>query len=311
MWSWTGSKKKLPSSIAERRRWIEPGDQHLSVAEQCALVGLARSTYYHAGVGESADNLALMRVIDEQYLKTPFQGSRGMTQWLMRQGYAVNRKRVQRLMRTMGLEAIYPRRRTSDPCQDHRIYPYLLRNLRVERADQVWSADITYVPLARGFMYLVAVLDWHSRYVLSWELSNTLDSSFCVSALEAALAQRQPEIFNTDQGSQFTSQAFTGVLTQSGIAISMDGRGRALDNVFIERLWRTVKYVREHLPARLPDGAGTRAWPGGLLRVLFVRAPAHGAELSNAVGGVLRRPATAAEKTNNFRREKIRTSSGL
>jgi putative transposase len=214
-------KKKLPSSTAERRRWIEPVDQCLSVADQCAIVGLPRSTYYHAGVGESDENLALMRVIDEQYLQTPFFGSRGMTQWLKRQGYAVNRKRVQRLMRLMDLEAIYPRQRTSDPCQEHHIYPYLLRNITIERPDQVWSADITYVPLARGFMYLVAVLDWHSRYVLSWELSNTLDSRFCVSALQAALAQRQPEIFNTDQGAQFTSQAFTGVLEQSGIAISM------------------------------------------------------------------------------------------
>jgi putative transposase len=215
----------------------------LTVSEQCALVGLARSTYYHAGTGESDENLALMRLIDQQYLKTPFYGSRRMTQWLLRQGYAVNRKRIQRLMRMMGVEAIYPRRRTSQPGAGHRIYPYLLRDLAIERPDQVWSADITYVPLARGFMYLVAVLDWHSRYVLSWELSNTLDSGFCVAALEAALAQRRrPEIFNTDQGAQFTSQAFTSVLLGAGVAISMDGRGRALDNVFIERLWRTVKY---------------------------------------------------------------------
>jgi len=194
------------------------------------------------GLGESAENLRLMRLIDEQYLHTPFAGSRGLTQWLMRQGYAVNRKRIKRLMRSMGLEAIYPRPRTSVPCPEHRIYPYLLRNLAIERPDHVWSTDITYVPLRQGFMYLVAVLDWHSRYVLSWELSNTLDSAFCVSALEAALAHGRPEIFNTDQGAQFTSQAFTGVLEAAGIAISMDGRGRALDNVFIERLWRTVKY---------------------------------------------------------------------
>ena len=198
-------------------------------------------------MGESDENLKLMRLIDEQYLHTPFYGSRGLTQWLIRQGYDVNRKRVRRLMRVMGLEAIYPRRRTSEACPGHRIYPYLLRNLAIERPDQVWSTDITYVPLRRGFMYLVAVLDWHSRYVLSWELSNTLDSAFCVSALEAALAQQQPEIFNTDQGAQFTSQAFTGVLANAGIAISMDGRGRALDNVFIERLWRTVKYENIYL----------------------------------------------------------------
>ena len=188
-----------------------------------------------------------MRLIDEQYLHTPFYGSRSLTQWLMREGHVVNRKRVQRLMRVMGLEAIYPRRRTSDPCLEHRIYPYLLRNLAIERVDQVWSTDITYVPLRHGFMYLVAVLDWHSRYVLSWELSNTLDSAFCVSALDAALARGRPEIFNTDQGSQFTSRAFTSVLEGAGIAISMDGRGRALDNVFIERLWRTVKYENIYL----------------------------------------------------------------
>ena len=208
---------------------------------------LPRSTYYHPGLGESDENLKLMRLIDEQYLHTPFYGSRGMTQWLIRQGYDVNRKRVQRLMRVMGLEAVYPRRRTSVPCPEHRIYPYLLRNLAIERPDQVWSADITYVPLRRGFMYLVAVLDWHSRYVLSWELSNTLDSAFCVAALEAALESQRPEIFNTDQGAQFTSQAFTGVLEAADIAISMDGRGRALDNVFIERLWRTVKYENIYL----------------------------------------------------------------
>jgi putative transposase len=211
------------------------------------LLDLPRSTYYHGGRGESDENLKLMRLIDEQYLHTPFYGSRGMTQWLIRQGYDVNRKRVQRLMRVMGLEAIYPRRRTSVPAPEHRIYPYLLRNLAIERPDQVWSADITYVPLRRGFMYLVAVLDWHSRYVLSWELSNTLDSSFCVAALEAALTRQQPAIFNTDQGAQFTSQAFTGLLEATGIAISMDGRGRALDNVFIERLWRTVKYENIYL----------------------------------------------------------------
>jgi putative transposase len=242
MWSSTGSKKKLPATIADRRAWIDPSDARMSIGEQCALLGLSRSTYYHAGVGESDENLALMRMIDEQYLETPFYGSRRMTQWLLRQGCAVNRKRVQRLLRLMNLEAIYPRQRTSTPGENHRIYPYLLRNVMIDRVDQVWSTDITYVPLSRGYMYLAAVIDWHSRYVLSWELSNTLDSRFCVKALQAALTHRQPEIFNTDQGAQFTSEAFTGVLLDAGIAISMDGRGRALDNVFIERLWRSVKY---------------------------------------------------------------------
>ena len=183
-----------------------------------------------------------MRRIDEQYLLAPFYGSRKMTQCLARHGYAVNRKRVQRLMRVMGIEAIYPKRRTSQPGLGHKIYPYLLRGLAVTRPDQVWAADITYVPLAHGFMYLVAVMDWYSRYVLSWRLSNSLEGSFCLEALDAALALGRPEIFNTDQGSQFTSQAFTSRLEASGVAVSMDGRGRALDNVFVERLWRSVKY---------------------------------------------------------------------
>jgi putative transposase len=217
------------------------------VRRQCELLGLNRSSLYYEPAPETAENLRLMRLLDEEYTAHPFYGSRRLTAWLMRRGEAVNRKRVQRLMRLMGLEAIYPRPRLSAAGGGHRVYPYLLRGVRVKRPDQVWSADITYVPLRRGFMYLVAVLDWHSRYVLSWELSNTLDSGFCVAALEAALASRQPEIFNTDQGAQFTSQAFTGMLEAADIAISMDGRGRALDNVFIERLWRTVKYENIYL----------------------------------------------------------------
>jgi len=183
-----------------------------------------------------------MRLLDRQYLDTPFFGSRRMTLWLRSRGFTLNRKRVQRLMQVMGLEAIYPRCRTSVPNLEHKIYPYLLRELVVGRPNQVWSADITYIPLRHGFMYLVAVLDWHSRYVVSWRLSNTLDSDFCVSALQEALTHSHPEIFNTDQGAQFTARAFTSVLADAGIAISMDGRGRALDNVFVERLWRTVKY---------------------------------------------------------------------
>jgi putative transposase len=183
-----------------------------------------------------------MRQIDAIHLEYPTFGSRMMTAWLDRQGLSVNRKRVQRLMRLMGLEAIYPRQRTSLPGVGHRIFPYLLRDFVVSENDQVWSADITYIPLARGFMYLVAILDWHSRYVVAWELSNTLHADFCIAALNESLAERRPRIFNTDQGAQFTSAPFRGVLESAGIAISMDGRGRALDNVFIERLWRTVKY---------------------------------------------------------------------
>jgi putative transposase len=194
-------------------------------------------------VETSAEDLRLMRLIDEQYLRTPFFGSRQMSRWLLRDPKeCVNRKRVKRLMRVMGIEAIYPKPRTTIRNHRHRVFPYLLRNVEIVRKDQVWSTDITYIPLRHGFMYLVAVMDWHSRYVLSWRLSNSLEGYFCLDALEEALTVSTPEIFNTDQGSQFTSTRFTNTLTQHNVAISMDGRGRALDNVFIERLWRTVKY---------------------------------------------------------------------
>jgi putative transposase len=209
---------------------------------QCTLVGLAHSTWYYRPAGESAENLALMRAIDEQYLRRPFYGSRKLSKVL-----GVNRKRIQRLMRVMGIEAIYPKRRTTWPGAGHKIYPYLLRNVEVTRPDQVWASDITYVPLRHGFLYLVAVMDWYSRYVISWRLSNTLTGSFCLEALDEALAQATPEIFNSDQGSQFTAAAFTSRLESCGIAISMDGRGRAIDNVFIERLWRSVKYEEVYL----------------------------------------------------------------
>jgi putative transposase len=205
-------------------------------------VGLARSTSYYRPTGESAENLALMRRIDEQYLRIPFYGSRKLAVVL-----GVNRKRIQRLMRVMGIEAIYPKRRTTWPGAGHKIYPYLLRNMDVTQPDQVWASDITYVPLRHGFMYLVAVMDWYSRYVLSWRLSNTLTGSFCLEALDEALTRAKPEIFNSDQGSQFTATAFTSRLESRGIAISMDGRGRAIDNVFIERLWRSVKYEEVYL----------------------------------------------------------------
>jgi putative transposase len=221
---------------------IELNHPRLSVRRQCELMGLSRSSVYYQPACETAENLHLMRRMDEQYLKTPFYGSRRLTVWLNRQGCAVNRKRVQRLMRLMGLEAIYPRPRTSIVNPSHKIYPYLLRDLAIIHPHQVWSTDITYIPMPQGFMYLVAILDWYSRYVLSWRLSNTLDGSFCLEALEEALALGKPRIFNSDQGVQFTSLEFTGRLETAGIAISMDGRGRALDNVFVERLWRSVKY---------------------------------------------------------------------
>lgn len=214
----------------------------MSISRQCELLGIARSTWYYEAVGETQENLALMRRIDEQYLKTPFYGSRKIADVLH-----VNRKRVQRLMRLMGLVAIYPKRRTTQPASGHKIYPYLLRNVAITYPNQVWSTDITYLPLHHGFLYLVAVIDWYSRYVLSWRLSNTMDGLFCLEALDEALAISQPEIFNSDQGSQFTAQAFTSRLLTRGVAISMDGRGRALDNVFIERLWRTVKYEEVYL----------------------------------------------------------------
>ena len=209
---------------------------------QCELLGLARSSLYYQAAQETATNLRLMRLLDEEYTRHPFYGSRRLTAWLISQGEEVNRKRVQRLLRLMGLEAIYPKPRLSAPDPSHKVYPYLLRGVGIERVNQVWSADITYVPMPKGFMYLAATIDWYSRYVLSWRLSNTLDGVFCQEMLDEALGQGRPEIFNTDQGVQFTALAFTERLKQAGVLISMDGRGRCLDNVFVERLWRTVKY---------------------------------------------------------------------
>jgi putative transposase len=208
---------------------------------------LNRSTFYYEPAVESPENLRLMGLIDRQYTDCPFYGSRRMTAWLNEdEGEHVNRKRVARLMRLMGLEAVYPKPKLSGG-RKHKVYPYLLRGVRIDRADQVWSTDITYVGLPGGFMYLCAVIDWHSRFVLSWELSNTLDGSFCLEALEAALSRGKPEVFNTDQGVQFTAEAFTGRLEQAGVKVSMDGVGRCLDNVFVERLWRSVKYEDVYL----------------------------------------------------------------
>jgi putative transposase len=214
----------------------------LSIVRQCELLDLPRSTRYYQPAGESPQNLALMQQIDVLYTKWPFYGSRKLAEEL-----GVNRKRVQRLMRLMGIAAIHARRRTTRPAPGHKIYPYLLRNVEIVRPNQVWSSDITYVPVRHGFLYLVAVMDWFSRYVLSWRLSNTLDGGFCLEALDEALSRNRPEIFNSDQGSQFTALAFTERLLRCDVAISMDGRGRALDNVFIERLWRSVKYEEVYL----------------------------------------------------------------
>lgn len=231
------------------RTLIEPLHSAIPVARQCELLGLARSSLYYVPKGENAENLVLMRLIDEQYTRTPFYGSPKMTWWLKAEGHAVNRKRVARLMRRMGLCAIYAKPRLSEDREPHEIYPYLLRGVRIERPNQVWSTDITYIRLRQGFVYLVAVMDWFSRYVLSWQLSISLEPDFCIRALEMALraGTGKPEIFNTDQGPQFTCHAFTRRLLDEGVSISMDGRGRALDNIFVERLWRSVKYEEVYL----------------------------------------------------------------
>jgi putative transposase len=247
----------LPDSIDFKRECIESGIAGLSVRRQCELLGLNRSSWYYRPAGESAENLQWMRRIDEQYLKTPCYGSRKMARQL-----GISRSRAQRLMRLMGLEAIYPKPHLSRNDAEHRIYPYLLRNVAIVRPNQVWSSDITYVPMPHGWMYLTVVMDWYSRYVLSWRLSNTLDGLFCLEALEEALSRGTPEIFNTDQGVQYTATAFTDRLESAGVAISMDGRGRWMDNVFVERLWRTLKYECIYLH----DYATVRALEAGLAR---------------------------------------------
>ena len=229
-------------SSLERRALVEPDDPVLSIAAQCRLLRVARSTLYYQPEPVDPDDLAMMRRIDELYMASPFYGSRRMVAVLRREGWEVNRKRVQRLMRVMGLEAIYQKPNTSKAHPAHKVYPYLLRDLVIERPNQVWCADITYIPMAKGFVYLVAVMDWFSRRVLGWRLSISMDAEFCVDALQDALARYgKPEIFNTDQGVQFTSADFLAVLESGGIRISMDGKGRFLDNIFIERLWRSLK----------------------------------------------------------------------
>jgi putative transposase len=226
---------------------IEPGHPEIAIDRQCDLIGLSRSSYYYELSEADLDNVLLMRLLDEQFTKTPFYGVEKMTAWLRRKGYVVNPKRVRRLLRLMGIEAIYSKPRLSLGNTGHLKYPYLLRNLAIVYPNQVWSTDITYIRMKSGFVYLVAVIDWYSRYVLAWELSNTLDTGFCVSALERAFRVGVPEIFNTDQGVQFTSDDFTKRLLVRDIRISMDGRGRALDNIFVERLWRSVKYEEVYL----------------------------------------------------------------
>ncbi len=239
--------------ISTRRTWIK-SSKYTSIRQQCRLAGISRSHFYYDAVPVSPMNLLLMRLIDEQYLNHPEYGSPRMTDWLIRENYQVNHKRISRLMQTMGLQAITPGPHTSKPAPGHKIYPYLLRNVSITRVSQVWSADFTYIPMRCGYLYLAAIIDWYSRYVLSWQLSNTMENTFCVAALNEALNRYgHPEIFNTDQGSQYTSENHTSVLLDNKIAISMDGRGRALDNAFVERLWWTVKY-EDVYPKNYEDG---------------------------------------------------------
>jgi putative transposase len=241
-------------SRGERKAMIRRDRPDLSLSRQCEILAISRSSFYYTPKGESPENLALMRRLDELFLKYPFYGSRQMVRHLRREGLYVGRHRVRRLMRLMGLSAIYQAPRTSTPHPEHRIYPYLLGNLQISRPNQVWCADITYIPVQRGFLYLVAIMDWATRHVLAWRLSNTMDVRFCVEALNEALARNgKPEIFNTDQGSQFTGFEFTGILKNAEITISMDGRGRYMDNIFIERLWRSLKYEAVYLH-ELSDG---------------------------------------------------------
>jgi putative transposase len=252
---------------------IERAHPRLSIVRQCQLVSISRSAYYGRVRGESPLNFALMRLIDEQFLETPWYGSRQMARHLRRQGCVVGRKRVRRLMARMGLAAVYQRPRTSVLHPKHRVWPYLLRNLIIDRPDQVWCADITYIPMRRGFLYLVAVMDWATRKVLSWRLSNTMDADFCIEALEEALSRYgRAGIFNTDQGSQFTTPRFTDVLREAGIRISMDGRGRWMDNIFIERLWRSLKYECIHLNA-FETGSEARAGIGRWMRYYNAERP--------------------------------------
>lgn len=241
------AKKKPIGSIEEKRALIEPGYPAISIARQCELMELARSSYYYEPMPVSEENLHLMRLLDEQYTRTPFYGIKKMTAWLGTQGQEVNHKRVARLLRQMGLMAMYPGPRLSQPGEQIVRYPYLLRGLTIDRTNQVWSTDITYIRLRGGFLYLVAIIDWFSRYVLAWQTSITLETAFCLEALEQAFQKAQPEIFNTDQGSQFTSHEFVNRLQAAEVRISWDGRGRALDNIFVERLWRSVKYEEVYI----------------------------------------------------------------
>jgi len=268
----------LPESAAEKRLLLEPAHSELSIRRQCDLLGLNRASYYYKPATETPLNLILMRLIDQEYTAHPFQGRRKMTLHLRGQGYLVNVKRVRRLMQIMGIEAIYPQPRTTRVNQEHRIYPYLLRGVKITRPNQVWSTDITYLPLANGFMYLTAVIDWYSRYVLAWQLSNTLDTQFCIDALDQALRLGQPAIFHSDQGSQFTSADFVARLQAAAIQISWSGRKRCYDNILVERLWRMLKYEEVYLRA-YSDG-----WDAEISLARFLWRYSHGRPHSSLGG---------------------------
>ena len=279
----------------------------LSIVRQCRLLDISRSGLYYQSVGISEEDLTLMKLIDRQYLATPFYGARKITACLKNQNYGVNRKHIRRLMRVMGLKTIYRRPKTSKPAPGHKIYPYLLDGMAITRPNQVWAADITYIPMARGFLYLVAIIDWYSRYVLSWRLSNTLDASFCVEALEEALEKGKPEIFNTDQGSQFTGEAFTGLLKQHGVRISMDGKGSYNDNLFIERLWRSVKYEEVYLKA-YQDGREARIGLGNYFRFYNTERPhqTHGYRTPAEVYSVIQVEATSTGMVESLTSDPLR-----
>ena len=247
-----------------RQAMIDRKGSKLSLVRQCSLLDISRGSVYYRPTPARAGDLGLMALMDRQYMKTPFYGSRRMKVWLTGQGQPVGRDKARRLMRLANLEAVYRRPNTSRPTPEHRVYPYLLRGMTIDAVNQVWTADITYIPMARGFLYLVAIMDWYSRYVLSWRLSNTLEVGFCVEALEEALSKGKPGIFNTDQGSQFTSAAFTGALLERGIQVSMDGKGRYLDNIIVERLWRSIKYEEVYLKA-YKDGTEAKQGIGSYL----------------------------------------------
>ena len=273
---------------AQRRELTDRQHRHLSIVRQCQLMGVSRSSLYYRPKGTPLGDLSLMQAMDRQYLEAPFYGSRRMKASLEQQGTPVSRRRVQRLMRLMGLRAIYRQPRTSQPAAGRWVYPYLLRDLTITRANQVWAADITYLPMARGFLYLVAIMDWHSRYVVAWGLSNTLETGFCAEALTEALGQGRPDVFNTDQGSQFTSREFTQILQDHSVKISTDGRGRYQDNILVERLWRTVKYEEVYLKA-YANGLEARRGLREYFRFYNHRRPHQALGYRYAGGGLPRR----------------------